>query len=115
MVPPDAPTRTASSATEPSKLEFGKEEEKEEDVQKDPQAKYDDDSTTYNETMALLKKTTEQLDALEQTRKQNPVPYASEIQTASARDYYKEAALKDFNEMVDAKFKEVLTKRGKWS
>ena len=65
--------------------------------------------------MALLKKTTEQLDALEQTRKQNPVPYASEIQTASAHDYYKEATLKDFNEMVDAKFKEVLTKRGKWS
>ena len=64
--------------------------------------------------MALLKKTTEQLDVLEQTHKQNPFPQVSEIQTASARDYYKQAAFKEFNEMVDAKFQEVLTKRRKW-
>ncbi|HEU4822627.1 MAG TPA: hypothetical protein VFS97_04315 [Nitrososphaeraceae archaeon] len=40
---------------------------------------------------------------------------ASQIQqTASARDYYKEAALRDFTEMVDAKFRETLEKRRKW-
>lgn len=63
---------------------------------------------TFNETMTLLQNAAGRLDILEQK--------ASQIgQTASARDYYREAAYKLFADAADAKFWETVEKRGRWN
>ena len=119
VVPLDATTTTTAPA-EPSKLELGKEEGEEDPLQ----AKYDAPST-YNETMALLKETTQRLDAFEEKKEKekdnennnNPViiKNTSQIQqTAAARDYYQEASFRHFTETVNNKFWQTIEKRRKW-
>lgn len=81
-------------------------------------------TSSYSDTLAILKQTAERLDAFEQRSKQQS-PSSSSLdtsqkiitttqQTAAARDYYKEAALRDFTEIVDTKFWETIEKRRKW-
>jgi hypothetical protein len=73
--------------------------------------------------MNLLKETTERLDVLEEEKKKkkennshNPDLKAAQIQqTASAREYYRQAAVNLFTEVADAKFWQTVEKRGKWN
>jgi hypothetical protein len=134
-------TTTATSAsttttTELSKLELRGERE-EVDIRKEeaPLSKYDYEdrnaAATYNETLTFLNEASKHIDEYEQKEKKatmmnkqnnnnknnrnNPNLAASPIQqTASARNYYRDAAFKHFTETADAKFWETVEKRRKW-
>lgn len=116
------------SSAEEEKEEKGKEKLPAAPTAKESSSSSDNTNTTtntssYSDTLAILKQTAERLDANEQKSKQSPSSSSpdesqkiitQQQQTAAARDYYREAAVRDFTQMVDTKFWETLEKRRKW-